>query len=318
MELYLATQDGVVVINGEGDKWQVVRQGLNGRFVTSLIAREGVILAGTTDGIFCSEDNGRSWQEKSIGLTHRHIRWMAYHPNISDFELAGTEPAAIFISRDGGATWRECPEVSQLRQQFRWWLPYSPQAGCVRGFAHHGNRAYAAVEVGGLLCSDDGGQTWRLAAGSNGDPKFGRPAPTFIHPDVHSVLVHPSSPDHIFAPTGGGFYRSTDGGQTWSCLHPAYVRTVWVDPTNIDHLVLAPSDGPDGKNGRIETSHNGGQTWQPTTAHWQRNMVERFIPIQTLLFAVMANGELWLATIHTTWQPFPLPAGHIHCITSMG
>ena len=104
----------------------------------------------------------------SAGLSDRHVRWMAYHPEQSDFELAGTEPAGIFISRDGGESWRECPEVAEMRHRFRWYLPYSPEAGCVRGFAHHGDRAYAAVEVGGVLVSQDGGETWTLAQGSPG------------------------------------------------------------------------------------------------------------------------------------------------------
>ena len=68
------------------------------------------------------------------------------------------------------------------------------ESGCVRGFAVHGNRLYAAVEVGGLLRSDDAGKTWGLVAGSNGRPQFGRPPAKQIHPDVHSVAVHPSSP----------------------------------------------------------------------------------------------------------------------------
>jgi hypothetical protein len=131
-----------------------------------VIAREGVILAGTEDGIFRSDDEGQTWAEASDGISARHIRWMAFHPNISDFEFAGTEPANIFVSRNGGELWRSCPEVAQLRDTYQWSLPYSPEAGCVRGFAFYGTRAYAAVEVGGVLVSDDKGETWQLAEGS--------------------------------------------------------------------------------------------------------------------------------------------------------
>ena len=127
--------------------------------------------------------------------------------------LVGTEPAAIHCWM-GNGPWRECPEVAQLRDALGWWLPYSPEAGCVRGFAFHGDRVYAAVEVGGLLRSDDGGRTWGLVEGSSGDPRA--MAEGGIHPDVHSVAVHPSSPDLVLAPTGGGFYQSEDGGGRWS------------------------------------------------------------------------------------------------------
>src|SRR5437588_9052880 len=111
------------------------------------------------------------------------------------------------------------PEVANLRDQHHWFLPYSPGAGCVRGFAFHGQRVYAAVEVGGALRSDDGGETWRLAEGSDGNPDFDGPPPPFVYPDVHAIYVHPTSADLVFAATGGGFYRSDDGGQTWTCQY---------------------------------------------------------------------------------------------------
>jgi photosystem II stability/assembly factor-like uncharacterized protein len=287
-------------------EWSLIRRGLEGRRVTSVIAREGVILAGTTEGVFRSDDDGRSWREASAGLSHRHIRWLAYHPDISDFEFAGTEPAAIFLSRDGGDSWHECPEVSNLRREHGWSLPYSPQAGCVRGFALQGERAYAAVEVGGVLRSDDHGASWRLAEGSDGNPSFEGPPPPFIYPDVHSIYVHPSSPDLVDAPTGGGFYRSSDGGRTWQLLYECYCRTVWTDPADPAHLILGPADYVD-SNGRIEESRDGGLTWSMASGGlqvpWRRHMVERFTQIGSELFAVLSNGELLCTQLSALdWQ----------------
>lgn len=294
MNLYLATQNGVWLAQSSAGSWQLEPRGLNGRNVTSIIAREGVILAGTTDGIFRSDDEGASWYEQSNGLTERHVRWLAFHPDISDLEFAGTEPAAIFVSEDGGESWEERPEVAQLRDQFNWWLPYSPEAGCVRGFAFHGQHVFAAVEVGGLLCSDDGGGSWQLAEGSDGQPKFGQPAAGRIHPDVHSIEVHPSSHHLLFAPTGGGFYASANGGSSWRPLYAnCYVRAVWLHPENSRELVLGVAEGPSGRNGRIEHSTDGGQTWQPLTEPQPHNMVERFVQAGSQLFAVMSSGDLW-------------------------
>src|SRR5919198_4605427 len=128
-QLIFATGQGVVICEREENAWHESSRGLINQHVTSVIAREGVILVGTEDGIFRSDDNGRTWKDASHGLTARHIRWMAFHPQISDFEFAGTEPANIFISHDGGESWRGCDEVAQLRDQFKWSLPYSPEAG---------------------------------------------------------------------------------------------------------------------------------------------------------------------------------------------
>ncbi len=319
--IYLATNTGLVACDYDGD-WRIVRRGLEWRRVTSVIAREGVILAGTTDGVFHSDDDARTWREASDGLSQRHVRWMAYHPDISDFEFAGTEPAAIFISRDGASTWQECPEVAALRDRHRWFLPYSPQAGCVRGFAFHASRAYAAVEVGGVLRSDDGGAAWRLVDGSDGNPDMQGPPEPLIYPDIHSIHVHPSSPDLVFAPTGGGFYRSMDGGTTWRCLYDCYCRACWVDPANPKHILLGPADHVE-VNGRIEETLDGGGTWQAAseglTVPWPRHMVERFTPIGGDLFAVLSNGQLLSTPIAAIqWQRILLDIEGVNAITAPG
>ncbi len=295
IKLLLATEHGLVICEREGEDWRELARGLTDHHITSVIAREGVILAGTIEGVFHSDDAGQTWREASQGLSERHIRWLSFHPDISDFEFAGTEPAGIFISHDGGESWRACPEVERLRDLHKWSLPYSPEAGCVRSFAFNRSRAYAAIEVGGVLRSDDSGETWRLADGSNGDPDLEGPPDPFIYPDVHSIFVHPFLPDLVFAPTGGGFYRSTDGGKTWKCIYDCYCRAVWVDVLDSQHIILSPADGVD-RNGRIESTSDGGQTWTLASnglkVPWRRGMVERFTQIGNDLLAVLSDGQL--------------------------
>jgi len=305
-KLLLATEQGLVICERNGDDWHESLRGLTDQHVTSVIAREGVILAGTENGIFRSDDEGATWEEASNGLTSRHVRWIAYHPDVSDLEFAGTEPAGIFVSQDGGDSWRSCPEVAQLRDQFKWSLPYSPEAGCVRGFAFHGKRVYAAVEVGGVLVSEDRGQTWQLAEGSDGKPDLEGPPEPFVYPDVHSLEVHPSSQDLVYAPTGGGFYRSKDGGKTWKLSYDCYCRAVWVDAHDPEHLILGPADYVD-SNGRIEESWDGGENWSMASkglqVPWRRGMVERFVQAGEELFAVLSNGQLLSASLSTLdWE----------------
>ncbi len=309
--LLAATTDGLSVYARAAETWQPVRKVLEGREVLCVIAREGVILAGSRDGVWRSDDLGQSWHAASDGLSQRHVRWLAYHPEVSDFEVAGTEPAGIFVSRDGGASWRECPEVGQLRDEHQWFLPYSPGAGCVRGFAFHGQRAYAAVEVGGVLRSDDAARTWRLAGGSDGNPDMDGPAEPLIYPDLHSIHVHPSSADQVYAPTGGGFYRSHDGGDTWTLHYDCYCRACWVDPADSEHVLLGPADSVE-RNGRIEESRDGGRTWVPASGGldvpWREHMVERFVEDGHDLLAVLSNGQV-LGTAIGRWQWRQMLAG---------
>lgn len=299
-QIFLATSNGLVIGERANGEWRVSARALDGKHLTSVIAREGVMLVGSREGVSRSDDGGKTWRDASHGLTEKYVRWLAYHPDISDCEFAGTEPANIFVSRDGAQTWRECNEVARLRGAHHWFLPYSSGAGCVRGFAFCGSRAYAAVEVGGALRSDDWGATWRLCDGSNGNPDLEGPPAPLIYPDVHSIESHSATPNWVFAPTGGGFYISRDGGATWQLKYDCYVRAMWVDPNNADHFILGPADNVD-RNGRIEESRDGGETWQPAAdglkVPWARHMVERFKQVDDELFAVLSNGEICVARV---------------------
>src|SRR5690349_14185506 len=126
--LYLATHNGLVILERNKDEWREARpswsgtrvpgineipgressRALAGSDVTCLTADTKSILAGTTKGIFRSTDHGQTWHAANEGLTTPHLRWLASHPDVPGLALAGTEPANIFISHDGGATWRVC------------------------------------------------------------------------------------------------------------------------------------------------------------------------------------------------------------------
>jgi photosystem II stability/assembly factor-like uncharacterized protein len=300
--LYLATAAGLFIIAQTNGNWNIVHQTLKEHSLTSIAVSDSTIIAGTREGIWHSGDKGQTWQKAKQDLANLHVRWMKASPKAPGIFLAGTEPADILVSSDGAKTWQISPEVGQLRDAFGWFLPYSPEAGCVRGFAvaasgPQAGRIYAAVEVGGVLVSDDNGKNWHLPEGSDGSPDIHRELGTLIHPDVHSITVHPASSDLVTAATGGGLYRSVDGGNSWKILYRCYIRAVWVDPGDPQHIVAGPADGVS-RNGRIEASYDGGKTWQPASeglkAPWSRYMVERFVHFDKDLFAVLSNGELWL------------------------
>jgi len=103
--LLLATRIGLVICERKGDIWRETGRGLAGKNVTSVIAREAVILAGTADGVYRSDDAGLTWRAASDGLASRHVRWLAYHPDVSDLEFAalftgGRLRLQLCLSRD--------------------------------------------------------------------------------------------------------------------------------------------------------------------------------------------------------------------------
>lgn len=299
--LYIATTIGLFIATQTNGNWTVIGQALNEQPLTSIAVSEGVVLAGSAEGIWRSTDKGKTWKAANEGLAIPYVRWIAASPKQLALILAGTEPAGIFVSNDAGDSWNINPAVLKLRDANGWFLPYSPRSGCVRGFAFaesgpNKGRIYAAVEVGGVLVSDDNGRSWQLAAGSDGKPEMNRELGTMIHPDVHSITVPPSSSDIVTAATGGGLFRSIDAGRSWKNIYPCYIRAVWVDPIDHQHLVAGPADGVS-RNGRIEESRDGGRSWHSASiglkAPWARHMVERFAQVNDELFAVLSNGELW-------------------------
>ena len=298
--LLLATSHGIAICGREAVGWRVTRRDLPGSFVTSVIVQGDKILAGTKDGILRSRDRGESWQAVNSGLSFRHIRWLAAHPDDPQRVFAGSEPAGIFLSRDGGLSWRARPEVAEMKDQQGWYLLYSPEAGCVRDFAFCGTDGFAAVEVGGILVSKDYGETWSLNRKNQSPEKN-------IHPDVHSTTIHPSSANLIAATTGGGFFLSKDGGATWDNRYPdCYCRAVWWNPVDPEHMLLGAADWVD-RNGQIEETRDGGHTWSKVTRGldlpWRNHMVERFYQVGDHLLAVLSNGELLVTSLEPlNWQ----------------
>ena len=305
----VATAQGVRLIEIDSGQMRQIHVGLMGLRITSIINVNGVLLAGTLEGIYRSMDGGKRWLLSSIGLRERYVRSLSAIPSQSGHILAGTEPATIHISHDTGLSWRECREIAALRNEKGWFLPYSEAHGCVRGFAFHDFRSYAAAEVGGVLRSDNEGETWRLVPGCTGDP-VARIPPSYIHTDVHSIETHHSTQGLLFAATGGGFYRSENGGGSWQHVNQCYCRALWVDPHDPNHIILGSADAVD-TNGRIEETINGGNSWRPSTgslpARWPGHMVDRFYIHDGDLYGILTNGSIITSRIGKfDWAPvFP-------------
>ena len=131
----------------------------------------------------------------------------------------------VFRSTDLGRTWKEAQQPPAFAKRddgkgrvvdSTFWL--------TPGHANEPGIWYAGTSPQGLFRSDDGGVTWRGASPINDDPRYiawmgtvqdGTPD----GPKMHSIIIDPRDPKHIyFGMSGGGVHESTDGGQTFSLL----------------------------------------------------------------------------------------------------
>ena len=319
-ETYLGTHSGVFCLTSD----RLEPLGLEGRRVSALHAERAtggdvLILAGTYgDGIFRSEDGGHTWTPANDGLTAPVLRTIAPDPTHPGALLCGTEPGRIFRSLDHGRSWQELEGVRHLPGCDEWYLPYSPRAGAVRNvYSPPGQRQrlLASVEVGGLIESRDGGQSWSyIDVGPDHD--------------VHHVTGHPSDASLLYVSLGyaalrsqprgeggprlGGVARSRDGGSSWTKVLTDYTRATIVPPAT-PHLVLAGPALHVGRMGRILVSEDGGESWEPADAGIEtpmEDMVELFVAAPDgSIWAICSGGRLLRAESGEWHWRSAVPAG---------
>jgi photosystem II stability/assembly factor-like uncharacterized protein len=108
-------QDGVFVSTDRGASWIAWNFGLIDLNVYALalspdFERDHIIFAGTVSGIFESRNGGRSWKETSFPMNAAPVLSLAVSP--ANLIYAGTEAHGLFVSDDGGSSWRQVGEFA--------------------------------------------------------------------------------------------------------------------------------------------------------------------------------------------------------------
>lgn len=96
---------------------------------------------------------------------------------------------------------------------------------------------------------------------------------------VESFYVDPNNNQNLYLGSrSGGFWRSTNGGTTWTSsstdfLVASGVNTIAVRPTNKDSILINVRNASNGTSHGVYRSTNGGQTWalsnfSPTALTW--------------------------------------------------
>lgn len=292
--LYATTGTSFARLEEVGDRWTVESTLADSTAQCLALdpADDETVYVGLADGgVEKTTDGGRTWTR--AGLDDRQVFSVAVSPADGAVH-AGTEPSALFRSDDGGGTWRELAGLLDLPSQPTWSFPPRPWTSHVRWIApspHDADTILVGIELGGLMRSTDGGETWQ-------DHRPG------AQRDVHSLAWHPREHGRAYEAGGGGAAWSEDGGDTWTPADDGrdrhYTWSAAVDPHDADLWYVSASRGP-------FAAHGGGDpqahVYRRRNGAWQAlggglpdplpAMPYALVAAGDRLFAGLANGELW-------------------------
>jgi hypothetical protein len=192
-----------------------------------------VLMVATRKGawLFHGDARRKAWVADGPHFLGHNISHVQLDPRDGRTLLAAAKTGhlgpTIFRSTDFGRIWKEArqppafakpadggPPARSVDHTF-WLTP---------GHASERDSWYAGTSPQGLFRSEDGGVSWTPLPSVNDDPQFrewmgsvqdGTPD----GPKLHSVIVDPRDPSHLyFAMSGGGVHESRDAGQRWSTL----------------------------------------------------------------------------------------------------
>jgi hypothetical protein len=130
----------------------------------------------------------------------------------------------VFRSTDLGRTWKEAaqPPAFQKAPEGQPGRAVDHTFWLTPGHPSEPNVWYAGTSPQGLFRSADGGVTWAPFSYINDDPQYHKWMGTVQDgtpdgPKLHSIIVDPRDPGHLyFAMSGGGVHESVDGGRTFA------------------------------------------------------------------------------------------------------
>ncbi|MGH0037062.1 MAG: glycosyl hydrolase [Myxococcota bacterium] len=243
LSLLVGTKKGAFFLDADAarDRWSVEGPHFLGHIVNHAVLdpRDGrTLLVAARTGhlgptIFRSSDRGRTWAEATRppafprvpkGLEPQESDAPDRPPHWQEAGRRSFEPLA-------GAG-PEPPDVA------------APVGGRVVDFTHwltpgHADEPavwYAGASPQSLFRSEDAGDTWEPVSGFNDHPMWATwtAAGEDGTPDgslLHSVIVDPRDPRHLYiGMSGGGVFESTDGGADWRPLNAGTVADFAPDP----------------------------------------------------------------------------------------
>jgi serine/threonine protein kinase len=213
--IYAGIGETLVMSTDQGETWssQEVGAGLGIARLYNIVPDpfqpDTLYVAGLAGSIFKSTDGGRNFFQLPVNVG-KGTFGLAAHPSQPNVYLAGinswdagilmTENGTDFFSVSEGLIYGGADSAYSA-------ITYSASNPNI---VYAGSGYESEPDSKGIFKSTDGGTTWsRIDTGLAINKDTGYP---FY---VKSIAVHPDNPDIVFAATGSGLYKSSNGGKTW-------------------------------------------------------------------------------------------------------
>ena len=269
------SRSGIFRRIGDGG-WEALTTGLPADLQVMAITVDArnpdVVYIGTSDGPYRSRDGGDRWERLDVPERGLQVWSILIHPDDPRRLYAGTSPVGVLRSDDGGDTWRRLPGAVQPE---RVKLPFACRVMRMAADPARPETLWAAVEVGGVMRSDDGGDTWtdcsahliKLAELPHLKSRIVSDSDIEGMLDVHALGVSPALPGTVFLALRMGLFRSVDGGRSWHDMEIrrfsplTYGRDIRVSPHDPRTLFACLSPAARSEDGSMYRSRDLGETW---------------------------------------------------------
>ena len=260
---------------GAGD-WEQLTKGLpeptHVQAITVHPSHPDVLYIGTQDGPYRSTNGGDSWERLGLPEPGLQVWSIAVHPGDPRRLYAGTSPVGVFRSDNGGDTWRRLPKAV-LPERVK--MPFACRVMRLAVDPARPETVWAALEVGGVMRSDDGGETWKdcsealVTLADLPHLKSRIVSDTEIEGmlDVHALALTAARPGTVYAAIRMGLFSSTDGAR-WRDMEVGrfspltYGRDIRVSPQDARVMYACLSPAARSEAGSLYRSDDVGETWK--------------------------------------------------------
>lgn len=189
-----------------------------------------VLLVATRKGawIFHGDKKRKNWKVDGPHFLGHIINHLVCDPRDGKTMIAAAKTGhlgpTMFRSTNAGKSWKEVKQPPAFAKTDNHPRSVDHTFWLTPCHANEPNAWYAGTSPQGLFRSDDGGNTWLPFSSVNDDMQYrewmgsvqdGTPD----GPKMHSIIVDPREPKHIyFAMSGGGVHETRDQGKTWKPL----------------------------------------------------------------------------------------------------